>query len=57
MGIGTASLIHRAMTPSSTAASTCCSRGMSMGRTRNATVSRGARKSPTVRRPFSNRSS
>ena len=57
IGIGTASLIHSAMTPSSTAASTCCSRGMSIGRTRKATVSSGARKRPTVRRPFSNRSS
>ncbi len=38
IGIGTASLIHSAMTPSSTAASTCCSRGMSIGRTRKTTV-------------------
>ena len=38
-GIGTASLIHSAMTPSSTAASTCCSRGMSIGRTRKTMVS------------------
>ena len=57
IGIGTASLIHSAMTPSSTAASTCCSRGMSIGRIRKTTVNRGARKRPTVRRPFSNRSS
>ncbi len=57
IGIGTASLIHSAMTPSSTAASTCCSRGMSIGRTRKTMVSSGARKRPTVRRPFSKRSS
>ncbi len=57
IGMGTASLIHSVITPSSTAASTCCSRGMSSGTTRNSTVISGARNRPMVRLPFSNRSS
>ncbi len=57
IGMGTASLIHSVITPSSTAASTCCSRGMSSGSSRNPMVSAGARNSPVVRRPFSKRSS
>ena len=56
-GIGTASLIHSTMTPSSTPASVCCCGSMSSGRARNTSATSGARNSPTVRRPRSNRSS
>jgi hypothetical protein len=56
-GIGTGSVIHRTMTPSSTAASRCWSRGRPKGSSAKTTVTTGARNSPTVRRPFSNRSS
>ena len=57
IGMGTGSVIHRTMTPSSTAASRCWSRGRSSGSSANTTVTAGARKSPTVRRPLSNLSS
>ena len=56
-GSGTASVIHSVMTRSSTAASRCSSRSSPVGRTRNRISSAGARKSPTVRRPRSKRSS
>ena len=56
-GMGTGSVIHRTMTPSRIAASRCWSRGRSNGMRANTIVTTGARNSPTVRRPFSNRSS
>lgn len=57
IGIGTGSVIHRTMTPSRIAASRCWSRGRSNGMRAKTIVTAGARKSPTVRRPFSKRSS
>jgi hypothetical protein len=57
MGIGTASVIHRTMTPSRIPASVCWLPSMSSGSTRNTMVTSGASHSPTVRRAFSNLSS
>ena len=57
IGMGTASVTQSTMTPSSTPASVCCWGGMSMGSARKTTATTGARNSPTVRRPFSKRSS
>ena len=48
---------HSTITPSSTPARVCCCGGMSSGSARKTIATTGARKSPTVRRPFSNRSS
>ncbi len=57
IGMGTASVIHRMITPSSTPASVCWLSAMSSGSTRKTMLTSGASHSPTVRRPRSNRSS
>ena len=56
-GIGTGSVIQRTTTPSRTAASVCCWSSMPSGSSSITMVTSGASTRPTVRRPFSNRSS
>ncbi|GAA2842130.1 hypothetical protein GCM10020220_033940 [Nonomuraea rubra] len=56
-GMGTGSVTHNTMTPSSTAASVCCSASISMGSSRKAAVTSGASHRPVVRLAFSKRSS
>ena len=57
IGIGTGSVIQRTTTPTSTAARVCCLSSMPSGRSSITMVASGASTRPTVRRPFSNRSS
>ncbi len=56
-GIGIGSVIHAMITPPSTAATVCCSCGMSSGSRKMMTVVRGASTKPAVRRLSSKRSS
>ncbi len=56
-GIGTGSVIQRTTTPTSTAASVCWLSSMPSGRSSITMVASGASTRPTVRRPFSKRSS
>ena len=57
IGIGTGSVTHKTMTPSSTAASVCWSSSRPVGTSRKTIVTSGASTSPAVRRVFSKRSS
>ena len=56
-GIGIGSVIHAMMTPPSTAATVCCSCGMSSGSRKMTIVGSGARTNPSVAAPRSKRSS